>query len=330
MTLRRSSTLWIYAIAIAAMVLGGNRTSPAADYPTQNIKLVVPFASGGGVDVVARIIGPPLNALLGQPIIIENRGGAGGAVGANVVAQAAPDGYTLLLGTGSTHGTNPNVYSKLSYDPVRDFVPIALVSASPQVLVVNPTVPAKNTKELIALAKSKPGELAFGSYGTGSINHLAGELFNSMAGIQANHIPYRGSAPMMTDLIGGRLQYAFDGVSTTLGYIQNKTVTMLGVSGTTRSPVHPDAPTISESAVPGFDVTVWFGLFAPAKTPKAVVDLLNGKVNIALANPEVKAGFLRLGLEPMGGGSDVLAAKVASEMQKWAKLVRERNIRIEQ
>ncbi len=330
MTLHRSRTLWIYAIAITAMVVGGNRTSPAADYPTQNIKVVVPFASGGGVDVVARIIGPPLNALLGQPIIIENRGGAGGAVGANVVAQAAPDGYTLLLGTGSTHGTNPNVYSKLSYDPVRDFVPIALVSASPQVLVVNPTVPAKNAKELIALAKSKPGELAFGSYGTGSINHLAGELFNSMAGIQANHIPYRGSAPMMTDLIGGRLQYAFDGVSTTLGYIQNKTVTMLGVSGTTRSPVHPDEPTIAESAVPGFDVTVWFGLFAPAKTPKTVVDLLNSKVNVALANPEVKAGFLRLGLEPMGGGSDVLAAKVASEMQKWAKLVRERNIRIEQ
>jgi tripartite-type tricarboxylate transporter receptor subunit TctC len=236
----------------------------------------------------------------------------------------------LLLGTGSTHGTNPSVYSKLSYDAVRDFVPIALVSASPQVLVVNPTVPAKSVKELIALAKSKPGELAFGSYGTGSINHLAGELFNSMADIQANHIPYRGSAPMMTDLIGGRLQYAFDGVSTTLGYIQNKTVTMLGVSGTTRSPVHPNEPTISESAVPGYDVTVWFGLFAPAKTPKAVVDLLNSKMNAILAQPEVKAGFLRLGLEPMGGGSDVLSAKVQSEMQKWSKLVRERNIRIEQ
>jgi tripartite-type tricarboxylate transporter receptor subunit TctC len=320
----------ICVVAAATWVLTGNCASLAADYPTQNIKVVVPFASGGGVDVVARIIGPPLSELLGKTIIIENRGGAGGAVGANVVAQAAPDGYTLLLGTGSTHGTNPNVYTKLSYDPVRDFVPVALVSASPQVLVANPSVPAKNAKELIALAKSKPGELAFGSYGTGSINHLAGELFNSMAGIQANHIPYRGSAPMMTDLIGGRLHYAFDGVATTLGYIQNKTVTMLGISGTTRSPVHPNEPTISEAAVPGFDVTVWFGLFAPAKTPKAVVDLLNSKVNAALANPEVKAGFLRLGLEPMGGRSDVLAAKVQAEMQKWAKLVREKNIRIEQ
>jgi tripartite-type tricarboxylate transporter receptor subunit TctC len=321
---------WTHAVTVAALLLTGSRAGLAADYPTQNIKIVVPFASGGGVDVVARIIGPPLSALLEQTIIIENRGGAGGALGANVVAQAAPDGYTLLLGTGSTHGTNPNVYTKLSYDPVRDFVPIALVSGSPQVLVVNPTVPAKNAKELIALAKSKPGELAFGSYGTGSINHLAGELFNSMAGIQANHIPYRGSAPMMTDLIGGRLQYAFDGVATTLGYIQNKTVTMLGVSGTSRSSVHPDEPTISEAAVPGFDVMIWFGLFAPAKTPKAVVDLLNTRVNTILANPELKASFLKLGLEPMGGGSDVLAAKVQSEMDKWAKLVREKNIRIEQ
>jgi len=321
---------WICPALVAVLVLTGSRVLVAADYPTQNIRIVVPFASGGGVDVVARIIVPPLSALLGQSITIENRGGAGGALGANAVAQAAADGYTLLLGTGSTHGTNPSVYSKLSYDAVRDFVPIALVSASPQVLVVNPTVPAKSVKELIVLAKAKPGELAFGSYGTGSINHLAGELFNSMADIQANHIPYRGSAPMMTDLIGGRLQYAFDGVSTTLGYIQNKTVTMLGVSGTTRSPVHPNEPTISESAVPGYDVTVWFGLFAPAKTPKAVVDLLNSKVNAILAQPEVKAGFLRLGLEPMGGGSDVLSAKVQSEMQKWSKLVRERNIRIEQ
>jgi tripartite-type tricarboxylate transporter receptor subunit TctC len=320
---------WSRAIVVAAL-LTASQTGLAADYPTQTIKLVVPFASGGGVDVVARIIGPPLSTLLGQTIVVENRGGAGGALGANVVAQAAPDGHTLLLGTGSTHGTNPSVYSKLSYDPVRDFVPIVLVSSSPQVLVSNPTVPAKTAKELIEFAKSKPGELAFGSYGTGSINHLAGELFNSMAGIQANHIPYRGSAPMMTDLIGGRLHYAFDGVATTLGYIQNKTVTMLGVSGTTRSPVHPNEPTVSESAVPGFDVTIWFGLFAPAKTPKAVVDLLNSRINAVLANPEVKASFLRLGLEPMGGGSDVLAAKVQSEMQKWTKLVREKNIRIEQ
>lgn len=314
---------------VAALVLTGNFAARAADYPVQSIKIVVPFTAGGGVDVVARIIGPHLSVLLKQPIIIENRAGAGGATGATMVAQAPPDGYTFLLGTGSTHGTNPSVYAKLSYDPVRDFVPVVLVSVAPLVLVANPTVPARSVKELIALAKSKPGELAFGSYGVGSSNHLATELFNSMAGIQANHIPYRGSAPMMTDLIGGRIQYAFDGVSTTVGYIQNKTVTMLGVSGISRSPIHPDARTVSEAAVPGYDVTVWFALFAPAKTSKAVIDLVNSRVNTVLADPEVKAGFLRLGLEPLGGTSDFLAAKVQAEMQKWPKLVREKNIRIE-
>jgi len=329
MTVRRT-VRWIHTIVVAALLAAGSLASLAADYPSQTVKVVVPFAAGGGVDVVARIIVPPLSASLGQSIVIENRGGAGGALGASAVAQAAADGYTLLLGTGSTHGTNSSVYAKLSYDPARDFAPIALVTSSPLVLVANPTVPAKTAKELITLAKSKPDELAFGSYGTGSINHLAAELLNSMAGIQTNHVPYRGSAPMMTDLIGGRIQFAFDGVATSLGYIQGGKVNMLGISGTKRSPIHPDEPTISESAVPGFDATVWFGLFAPAGTPKAVVDMLNSKLNAVLTNPVVKAGLLRLGLEPAGGGSDVLAAKVRSEMQKWAKLVREKNIRIEQ
>jgi tripartite-type tricarboxylate transporter receptor subunit TctC len=323
-------TQWICTAFLAALLLAPGRAALAAEYPSQNVKIVVPFAAGGGVDVIARIIAPPLGALLKQTVIIENRGGAGGALGASVVAQAQPDGYTLLLGTGSTHGTNPNVYTKLSYDPVRDFEPIAVVSASPLILVANPKVPAKNTRELIALAKAKPGQLKYGSYGTGSINHLASELLNSMAGIQTNHIPYRGSAPMMTDLIGGRLDFAFDGVSTTLGYIQSKTVNMLGVSGATRSPIHPDEPTISESAVPGFDVSVWFGLFAPAKTPKPVINLLNKKINEVLANPQVKASFSKLGNQTVGGGPDVLAGRVKSEMKKWAELVREKNIHIEQ
>jgi tripartite-type tricarboxylate transporter receptor subunit TctC len=328
MTMRRT-VRWIHAVSVAAILAAGNHAGLAADYPSQTIKVVVPFVAGGGVDVVARIIVPRLSALLGQSIIIENRGGAGGALGATAVAQSAADGYTLLLGTGSTHGTNSSVYAKLSYDPARDFAPIALVSTSPLVLVANTTVPAKTAKELIALAKAKPGEIAFGSYGTGSINHLTAELLNSMAGIQTNHVPYRGSAPMMTDLIGGRIQFAFDGVATSLGYIQGGKVNMLGVSGIKRSPIHPNEPTISESATPGFDATVWFGLFTPAGTPKAAVDLLNTRVNTVLANPEVKAALLKLGLEPAGGDPSVLAAKVQSEMQKWTKLVREKNIRID-
>src|SRR6478752_999756 len=192
------------AFAIAALVLAPSIATHAADYPSQTIKIVVPFPPGGGVDVVARMIAPKLGELLGQSVIIENRGGAGGSLGAIAVAQSPRDGYTLLLGTASTHGTNPNVYAKLPYDPVRDFVPVALITQAPLVLLANNNVPAKTAAELIALAKAKPGELSFGSYGIGSSNHLVAELFNTMAGISATHVPYRGSAPMMTDLLGGR------------------------------------------------------------------------------------------------------------------------------
>src|SRR5262249_47869544 len=203
----RAAVCTLCAFAIALSVMPGG-TAAAADYPNQTIKIVVPFPPGGGVDVVARMIAPRLSESLGQSVIIENRGGAGGAVGATAVAQAPHDGYTLLLGTGSTHGTNPTVYTKLSYDPVRDFVPVALITTAPLLLIANNDVPVKNAADLIALAKSKPGALSFGSYGTGSINHLVAELLNSMAGISTNHVPYRGSAPMMTDLIGGRIQFA--------------------------------------------------------------------------------------------------------------------------
>jgi tripartite-type tricarboxylate transporter receptor subunit TctC len=324
----RPTACTVCALVIALFFVQSS-TAPAADYPSQTIKIIVPFPPGGGVDVVARMIAPRLSESLGQSVIVENRGGAGGSVGATAVAQAPGDGYTLLLGTASTHGTNPNVYAKLSYDPVRDFVPIAIITSAPLVLAANNAVPVKTAADLITLAKAKPGELSFGSYGIGSSNHLVAELFNKMAGIEANHIPYRGSAPMMTDLIGGRIQYAFDGVATTLGYIRGGTVRLLGVSGDKRSAVLPDDPTIAESAVPGFEAGVWFALFAPAGTPKAVVDLLNSKVNAALVPAEVREGFLRVGNEPVGGGPDVLAAKVQSELQKWTTIVREKNIRIE-
>jgi tripartite-type tricarboxylate transporter receptor subunit TctC len=316
--------------ALAGVLLSvGYAQALAADYPSQTIKIVVPFPPGGGVDVVARVIAPRLTELLGQAVIIENRGGAGGSLGATAVAQAPHDGYTLLLGTASTHGTNPNVYSKLAYDPVRDFAPVALITSAPLVLLANNDVPVKTTADLIALAKAKPGTLSFGSYGTGSSNHLVAELLNTMAGIETNHIPYRGSAPMMTDLIGGRIQFAFDGVAATLGYIRGGTVRLLGISSIKRTPLHPDEPTIAESAVPGFDATVWFGLFAPAGTPKAAVDLLNSKINVALQQPEVREGFLKVGNEPVGGGPDVLAAKVQAELQKWTTIVRDKNIHIE-
>jgi tripartite-type tricarboxylate transporter receptor subunit TctC len=302
----------------------------AQDYPNQTIKIVVPFTPGGGVDVVARIVTPKLSEELGQSVIIENRGGAGGMLGAAAVAQAPPDGYTFLFGTGSTHGTNPSVYSRISYDPVKDFVPVVLVSSSPLLLVVPASLPTKSGTDLIALARRRPGELSFASYGTGSINHLGAELFNSMADIQANHIPYRGSAPALADLIAGRIDYTFDGVSTSLGYIQAGTIRVLGVAGRYRTAVLPDVPTIAETALAGFDTTVWFGLFAPAGTAKPIVELVNNKMNAVLALPNIKKSFEKLGIEPMGGSPQVLADRVDAEMHKWADIVRAKNIHLDQ
>jgi tripartite-type tricarboxylate transporter receptor subunit TctC len=319
-------TRWV-VLLLGALALG---VASAQDYPNQTVKIVVPFVAGGGVDVVARIVAPRLGEELGQSVIIENRGGAGGALGAAAVAQAPADGYTLLVGTGSTHGTNSNVYARLSYDPVRDFVPVVLLSSSPLLLIVPQASPAKSVGELIALGRGRPGGLSFASYGTGSINHLGAELFNSMAKMEANHVPYRGSAPAMTDLIAGRIDYMFDGVSTSLGYLQSGTIRVLGVAGPNRSPVLPDLPTISEAGLPGYDTMVWFGLFAPAGTPKPIVELVNRKTNAVLTSPRVKEGLEKLGVEPVGGEADELAGKVQSELSKWATIVREKNIRLEQ
>lgn len=323
---------WMRAIlaGAACLTIAGAPPAHAQGYPNQSVKIVVPFVAGGGVDQVARIIAPKLSDVLGQPIVIENRGGAGASIGAAAVASSPPDGYTLLMGTGSTHGTNSSVYSKLSYDPVRDFVPVVQVTTSPLVLIVPPELPAKSVEELIEFGRSKPGGLSFASYGTGSINHLGAELFNSMAGIQASHIPYRGAAPALTDLMAGRVQYTFDGVATSLGYARAGSIRILGVAGPKRSPVIPDMPTITEKALPGFETQVWFGFFAPAKTPSEAVLLINRKVNDVLAMPAIQESFAKLGIEGVGGTPDALAARVRSEMEKWAKLVRERNLRFEQ
>jgi tripartite-type tricarboxylate transporter receptor subunit TctC len=311
--------LWILSILPAA----------AEDFPNQVIKLVVPFAAGGGVDVVARIVAPKLAETLGGNVIVEDRGGAGGMLGASYVAQATPDGYTLLVGTGSTHGTNSSVYTKLTYDPVRDFAPVILMSQSPLLLVVRPSLPAKTVSEFIALAHSEPGKLSYGSYGVGSINHLGAELFNAMAHTETNHVPYHGSAPALTDLVGSHIDYTFDGVSTSVGYVRAGTLRLLGVASSTRTPVLPDAPTIAEAALPGFDSSVWFGLFAPVNTPKPIVDILNAKMNSVLTLPEVKESFAKLGYEALGGTPDVLAQREDAEIKKWADLVREKNIHVE-
>ena len=326
-----SKTFCPFAQLVCVIVLMGFLTTGALaqSYPRQTIKIIVPFPPGGGVDVVARVIAPRLGEVLGQSVIVENRGGAGGSVGATFVAQAPKDGYTLLLGTGGTHGTNPAIYAKLGYDAVRDFAPIALITTAPFLLVANNDVPVRTAGDLVTLAKAKPGTLSFGSYGTGSSSHLAAELFNSMTGIDATHIPYRGSAPMTTDLIGGRIQFAFDSIATSIGYVQSDTIRLLGVSTAKRSPKLPNAPTLSEAGAPGFEVSVWFALFAPAGTPKPVIDLLNSKLNAVLAVPEVREAFLTVGHDPVGGDPEVLAAQVKTDLEKWFKIVREKSIRVE-
>jgi tripartite-type tricarboxylate transporter receptor subunit TctC len=316
--------------AAAASVLLGAGAVQAQDYPSQVIKIVVPFTPGGAVDVVARIVAPKLSEALGQSVIVENRGGAGGVLGATAVAQAAPDGYTLLVGTVSTQGTNSAVYTKLSYDPVRDFAPVVLLSSSPLVMEARPSLPVKNVTDFIALARSSPGKITYGSYGVGSINHLVSELFNSMAGIQTRHVPYRGSAPMLQDLIGGQIDYVFDGVATSAGYVQSGTLRLLGIASAVRTPVLPDAPTIAESGLPGFDNPVWFGLFAPAGTPSPIVAKLNNRLNEILAASDVKQSFAKLGFQTGGGSPDALARRVDGEIKKWTALVREKNIHVQQ
>lgn len=320
------SILNLSALLIAAVLLVGVKPASAQSYPSQTIKLVVPFPAGGGVDLVARIIAMPLASELGQTVIVENRAGAGGALGAAAVAQSPPDGYTLLLGANSTHGTNPSVQTQKSYDPVGDFAPIVLVSSSPFFLLTHPKSPATSVEELIALARREPGKLNFGSYGLGSINHLTGELFNSMASLQTNHIPYRGSAPALTDLIAGRLDFVFDGVST-LNYVKAGSLRALATAGARPAQAFPALPTIA-ATVSGFDVSLWFGLFAPKNTPQAIVALLNAKMNLVLKDERVLEGLQKIGMEAAGDAPAVLARQVDAELRKWTNLAREKNISV--
>jgi tripartite-type tricarboxylate transporter receptor subunit TctC len=228
----------------------------------------------------------------------------------------------------STHGTNVSVYANLDYNPVRDFAPIVLVSQSPLMMVARPTLPALSVSEFIALARREPRKLSYGSYGVGSINQFAAELFNMMAKTETNHVPYRGSAPALADLMSGQIDYIFDGVSTSMGHVRSGTIRLLGIASLSRTPVMSEAPTIAESGLPGFDVPVWFGLFAPAGTDQAIVDAINRATNAALAMPDVKESFAKLGFEPAGGSADVLARKMEAEIEKWRGLARERHISV--
>jgi tripartite-type tricarboxylate transporter receptor subunit TctC len=328
----RQPNRFLIAAACAVAVFSTSAFAPVAaqDYPNQPIKIVVPFVAGGGVDGVARIIAPRLSEELGQTVVVENRGGAGGAIAAAAVAKMPPDGYTFLFGTASTHGTNPSLYTNLGYDAVRDFVPVVHVANSPLALIASPALGARSIGDLIAMARAKPGELSYGSYGLGSINHLYAELFNAMADIRANHIPYRGAAPAMTDLMAGRLHYTIDGIAISLGPAKSGAIRLLGVGTPQRSRILPDYPTIAESGLANFESVTWSGLFAPAGTPKTIVDLINRKVNGILAAASLEEAFTSRGIEVGGGSSEAFRARTQSEIRKWTDFVRARNIRIDQ
>ena len=301
----------------------------AQAWPTKPIKWVVPFAPGGTTDILARTVGEKLALAVGQPVIIENKPGAGGGVGAEFVAKAAPDGYTIMGGTISTHAINASLYKNLPYDPVKDFAPIVLLARVPNMLVVNPDVPAKNVAELIVLLKANPGKYTFASSGNGTSQHLSGELFKSMSGTDMQHIPYKGSPPALQDVMGGQVTMTFDNITTAWTLAKSGKLRALAVTTASRSAIAPDVPTLAESGLPGFEVGSWQGVFAPAGTPPEIVKRLNAEIVRILALPDVKEKLAGLGAELVGNTPEEFAALVKVEVVKWADVVRKSGARVD-
>jgi tripartite-type tricarboxylate transporter receptor subunit TctC len=293
----------------------------AQAYPSKPIRLISPFPPGAVVDTLCRTLAAPLGELLGQPVIVENRTGAGGNIGMEVVAKAAPDGYTIGMGSIGTHGINPSVYAKMPFDSVRDFAPITFVASNINVLVVHPSVPAQDVRGLIAHAKANPGKLSFGSAGAGTSQHLAGELFKQIAGVEMAHVPYKGAGPAVTDLIGGQIPMMFADISAVLGHIRAGKLRPLGVTTRERSPLL-DVPTVIEQGIPDFDVNAWFGLFAPAGTPREIVARLNSEINHALADPEVAAKLEAAALVRLSTTPAEFTEMVKKELELGARFAR--------
>ena len=298
----------------------------ASAYPEKPIRFVVPYPPGGGTDVIARIVQTRLQAALGQPILIDNKGGAGGSVGSELVAKAAPDGYTVLF-TLSSHTINPAIYPKLSFDTIKDFESIGTVASLPQILVANPMVPASTVAELVALAKAKPELLAYASVGNGSPGHLAGELFKLRTGTQMTHIPYRGGGPAVTDVISGQVPLLWVSIPAAAQFVKTGKLKAFAVSTLKRSAAFPDVPTVQETGVPDFEVDSWYAMFVPARTPQPVIDRLNRALNTIVAEPGIRDKLLAQGAEGVGGTPQTLTRIVAAEIPKWAKLAKDANIK---
>ena len=318
---RRRLTLG--GLALAAVAAAVPFAASAQTYPAKPVTIVVPFAAGGTTDILARVIGQALTKELGQSVVVDNRAGAGGNIGASLAAKAPADGYTLFMGTVGTHAINQSLYKKLPFDPIKDFQPLTRVAMVPNLLVANPGKPYKNVKELIAYAKANPGKVNFGSSGSGSSIHLSGELFNSMAKVDMVHVPYKGSAPAVTDLLGGQIDIMFDNMPSAIQHVRSGKLRPLAVTTAKRSPELPDVPTIAEAGVPGYEATSWFGMFAPAGTPAPVVARLNTALTKVLADAEVKKKLAEQGAEPYGEKPEQFAEFIRKETAKWGKVVQD-------
>lgn len=315
-------------LAAAALVaLPGAFAQPAAGFPDKPMKIVVTFTTGGAPDILARLIGEKLQASWGQPVVIDNRPGAGGNTGADHVAKSPPDGLTVVVGTVGTHSINGALYARMPYDMVKDFTPVTLLATTPNLLVVHNDVPAKNVQELIALGKKE--RMTFASSGSGTSIHVSGELFKSMTGIDMQHIPYKGRASAIPDLLGGRVTMMFDNMPSSLPLVKEGKLRGLGVTSPRRSAAAPDIPTIAEQGLPGFEAVSWFALFAPANTPKPIVDKLQAEVKKIITTGDVARKLAEIGLEPVGSTSEELAAYQRAEIAKWAKVVKDSGARVE-
>ncbi len=301
----------------------------AQAWPGKPIRFISPFAPGGGADITSRIIAQKLGPALNQQVLVDNRGGAGGNIGVDLAAKSPPDGYTLVLGTISPIAINVSLYRKLPFDPVKDLLPVTQVANALNVLVVHPSLPAKTVKEVIAIAKARPGELSFGSSGPGATDHLAGELFKSLTGVNMVHVPYKGGAPAMLDLMAGQVQTVFSTVSTAIGAIKGGKVRAIAMTGDKRFELMPELPTIAEAGVPGFEVRNWYGVFVPAGTPREIVARLNAELAKVLQMADVKSKLLESGIEALYSTPEQFAAYIQSETQRWAKVVKASGARAE-
>ena len=300
----------------------------AQAFPTKPVRLIVPSAAGGSTDTISRILGQKLTAALGQAVVVDNRAGAGGNIAAEIVAKSPPDGYTLLIPYGG-YAINPTLYKKLSFDPVRDFEPVIQICSVTGILVVHPSLPVKTVRELIALAKARPGQLNFASAGSGTVIHLAGELFKTMANVDIVHVPYRGSGPALNDLLGGQVAMMFANMPGTIQHVRTGRLRVLAVNSARRSPLLPEVPTVAEAAVPGYEASTWFGVLAPAATPKEIVAKLNTEIARVLGTPEMAEYFSNEGAVAVGGPPAQFGVFIKTEIEKWGKVVRASGARVD-